>query len=252
MSVVAGLGQILHHALESVHRSAPSVLFPMLEERYFKQRDVCAQAVAEALENDLIAAIAARGQASLAVSGGRTPRAVFPLLAGREVAWDKVSVTLTDERWVAADHADSNEKLAQEFLLQNQAKKAHFIGLKTPGATPGDGLMACAERLAHVPLPLDAVYLGMGKDGHVASLFPGSTALSQTSGSCAATVAPDGVLRMSLSPQTLLNARHLILMLSGTEKRAVYETAKKPGPVAGLPLRLILHQDQVPITIFIA
>ncbi|MBT3766076.1 MAG: 6-phosphogluconolactonase [Rhodospirillaceae bacterium] len=224
----------------------------MIEERFFKGLDACAQAVSDALGDDLVAAIAARGQASLAVSGGRTPRVVFPQLAAREVAWDKVSVTLTDERWVPADHVDSNEKLAREYLLQDKAKKAQFIGLKTPEATPEDGQKACEERLARVPLPLDAVYLGMGEDGHMASLFPGSAALTESSGACAATVAPDGVLRMSLSPQTLLNARHLILMLSGEKKRAVYERAKKPGPVVDLPLRLILHQDQVPIAIFIA
>ena len=225
---------------------------PMLEERYFKGLDACAQAVADALGDGLVAAIAVRGQASLAVSGGRTPRAVFPLLAARGIAWDKVCVTLTDERWVPTDHVDSNENLAQEFLLQDKAKKAQFIGLKTPGANPEDGLKACEERLARVPLPLDTVYLGMGEDGHIASLFPGAAALSETSGVCAAAVAPDGVPRMSLSPQTLLNAGHLILMLSGEKKWSVYEAAKKPGLVTNLPLRLILHQDQVPITIFIA
>jgi 6-phosphogluconolactonase len=224
----------------------------MLEERFFKGLDACAQAVADVLGDDLDAAIAARGQASLAVSGGRTPRTVFPLLAARNVAWNKVSVTLIDERWVAADHVDSNEKLAKEYLLRDRAKGTQFIGLKTPDATPEEGLKACEEGLAIIPLPLDTVYLGMGEDGHIASLFPGAKALSQELGLCAATVAPNGVPRISFSPETLLNARHLVLMLSGAKKRAVYETAKKPGPVVELPLRLILHQDQVPITVFIS
>jgi 6-phosphogluconolactonase len=232
--------------------STGALTLPMLEERYFDEVEACAQAVAVALGDDLAGALAERGQASLAVSGGRTPQAVFPLLAARTVAWDKVAITLTDERWVAVDNSDSNEKLAREYLLKGEAKAARFVGLKTPDTTPGEGLKACEGEVATVPLPLDAAYLGMGEDGHIASLFPGSDALSQESGLCAATVAPGGHLRMSLSPKALLSARHLILMFSGNEKRKIYETAKKPGRVIDLPLRLILHQNQVPLTVFIS
>ncbi len=224
---------------------------PMLKEYFFEGLEVCARAVSDALGDDLVSSIASRGKASVAVSGGRTPRIVFQFLAARTLAWDNIFVTLTDERWVETDHADSNEKQTRDFLLQGNAKKACFTGMKTSHATPEAGLKACEERFADMPMPLDVVYLGMGSDGHIASLFPGSKALSQASGLCAATFAGDGRLRMSLSPDTLLSARHLILMFSGAENRAVYEAAKLPGPIIDLPVRLLLQQNRVPVTVFI-
>jgi 6-phosphogluconolactonase len=225
---------------------------PQLDERFFKSMETCSHAVADVIGDDLEFAIAERGQASVAVSGGRTPQTVFPILAKRGLAWNHVCVTLTDERWVQPNHPDSNEKLARTYLLRGNAESATFVGMKMPDASPEQGLAACEESLVKIPMPLDAVYLGMGPDGHIASLFPGSKALSQVSGYCAATVAADGSLRMSLSPFALLSARHLILMLSGVEKRDVYEKAKVPGSLEDLPLRLILLQNQVPITVFIA
>lgn len=225
---------------------------PRLEERFFNSLEVCAQAIADAIGDDLISAVTKRGRASLAVSGGRTPQTVFPILAARDVAWNKVCVTLTDERWVSLDHPDSNEKLARTYLLNGTAAAASFIGMKTSDATPEEGLAKCEENLALVSMPLDTAYLGMGTDGHIASLFPGSKVFSQASGLCAATAAADGSSRMSLSPAALLSARHIILMLSGTEKHAVYDAAKSPGSIEDLPLRLILQQSQAPVTVFIA
>jgi 6-phosphogluconolactonase len=225
----------------------------LLEERFFESMDTCAHAVADSIANDLISAIDKRGFASLAVSGGRTPETVFPILAARDdVNWEKIRVTLTDERWVPPDHPDSNEKLVRTYLFKGNVTAASFVGMKTPDDTSEGGLDACQENIRRLPMPLDTVYLGMGLDGHIASLFPGSKALSQVSGLCAATVSADGRFRMSLSPEALLSARHLILMISGVEKRTVYGAAKSPGSITDLPVRLLLQQSRVPITVFMS
>jgi len=224
----------------------------MIEERYFDAAASCGRALAAVLAGALESALRRRGRAALVVTGGTEPRHVYPHLAGAEINWGGVSVTLTDERWVAADHADSNEKLVRGFLLQGPAAAAEFVGLKTPFDTPERGLDECAARLGDFPWPADAVYLGMGTDGHIASLFPGSAAC-EAGGHCVAAAGPAGsAARMSLSPAAILSARRIFLMAAGPEKRDVLNAAKAPGPVAECPVRLILHQDLAPVTAFLA
>ena len=153
-----------------------------LAEHRFPTIEGCAEALADALGDSLCRGIAERGWASLALSGGRTPRHILPVLAQREVPWQHVHVTLTDERWVAPDHPDSNEKLVRDTLLVGDASAARFVAMKSAGASPGQAVSGCAERLAGVPRPFDAVLLGMGEDGHIASLFPESPALAAGDG----------------------------------------------------------------------
>ncbi len=232
----------------------------MIEERYFQDTESAGRAMALEIGACLAGAIRRQGSASLAVPGGRTPRCVFPALSGQPLAWEKVQVTLTDERWVGADHADSNERLARDELLQGEAVRACFTGLKTPAPSPRAGLAECRARLADFPLPLDAVLLGMGEDGHIASLFPMADWPDPTDASCLALDTPAGGAsdlrpsdqRMSLAPQIILGAANIFLILSGAQKRSVYEEAKHPGPIPALPVRLVLHQDKAPITVFLA
>lgn len=228
----------------------------MPNERRFSDLSEATDAFVRDLADHLRRSVDARGTASLALSGGRTPERVLPLLAKADLPWSAVSVTLTDERWVSADHPDSNEGLARRLFLKGAAGDAAFLGLYTGDRTPWAGQAACEARLARFPSPIDAVFLGMGADGHIASLFPGETALAvypDCSSRCVAVSCPQGsVSRMSLSPCTLLAARHLFLFLSGGEKLATYEAARKPGPLSELPLRLVIHQDHTPLTVFIA
>lgn len=227
----------------------------MVVEHSLPDAESGAAALAGALRDALSAAVAARGRAAFAVSGGRTPEAVFPRLAAVALDWKDVTVTLSDERWVPADHPDSNEGLARRLLLRGPARAAAFVGLHTGAATPWAGQAACEARLATLPQPFDAIFLGMGPDGHIASLFPGEPALGiypDCSSRCLACAGPAGSHpRMSLSPCMLLSSRQLFLMLAGPEKHAVYERAKQPGPVTELPVRLLLCQDKVPLTVFL-
>jgi len=130
----------------------------LLDQRRCASLDEACERLAADLAACLGAAIAARGRASLAVSGGRTPELVFPLLKRADLAWSDITVTLTDERWVAADDAASNEGLARRLLMTGPAAAASMVGLKTPAPSPEEGLAAADARLERVPWPLDAVF----------------------------------------------------------------------------------------------
>ncbi|MHA1597374.1 MAG: 6-phosphogluconolactonase, partial [Alphaproteobacteria bacterium] len=211
----------------------------VLEELHFPTPTDAAARLADDMAATLKDALAARGTASLAVSGGRTPEMVLPKLAAADLDWANVHVTLVDERRVNVDHPDSNEGLARRLL----PSAARFTGLL--GSHPDKDLDA-------LDWPLDAAFLGMGPDGHIASLFPGTGDWSNHGRVLAVAAVGDRRARISLTPEALLDCRHIFLILSGPEKRAAFDAAKQPGPVAELPLRLIVHQDRVPVTVYIS
>ena len=210
---------------------------------------------AERFSDDILAclgqAIKARGRASLAVSGGRSPAHLFPALAHRPLLWDRVTLTLIDERWVDVDDGDSNEGLARRLLMQGPAAKARFVGMKTDHPDPASGHTQVETALATLDWPLDAIFLGMGEDGHIASLFPGSGDWIDAPGRALAVAADSGrQARMSLTPGAVLDCRQIFLVITGPEKRATFEAAMQPGPLSELPVRLVLEQDRVPLTVY--
>jgi 6-phosphogluconolactonase len=203
--------------------------------------------------------VGARGRALLIVSGGSTPVPFFEALARQALDWSKVSITLADERWVPPDHADSNERLVRAHLLQGPAAQAQWVPLFNGQATPEAAASEIGQRLAALPWPADATVLGMGGDGHTASLFPHApelTAALDASSSvlCLPVAAPAPpnvpVPRISLTRFALLDARALVLHITGAAKLALLAQAREEGPVAELPIRLALHQSQVPCHVF--
>jgi 6-phosphogluconolactonase len=197
------------------------------------------------------------GSASLVVSGGRSPAALFDLLSSAALDWRRVCVALTDERWVDTTSSDSNEQLVRAHLLRNAAAKANFVGMKTDAAQPAGAAAAASwSAIAPLPRPFDYVLLGMGDDGHTASLFPQSPGLAsaidplQPPG-CVAMLAPVAPqARMSLNLSALLDARRIGLLILGDGKLAVYERAGESGPVADMPVRALLRQQQVPVSVY--
>lgn len=220
--------------------------------KHFISLNECVERIADDIAICLRRALEKRGEASLAVSGGRTPQHIFPILGAMPLAWDKVSITLADERWVDADDPDSNEGLARRLLLQGPASKACFVGLKTPHAEPFDGQDECEANLGELNWPLDAMFLGMGEDGHIASLFTATKDWIDAPGRALGVNASQGrQARMSLTPRALLESRQIFLFISGPDKRATFDAAMEPGLVEEFPVRLILHQDQVPVTLYV-
>ena len=145
--------------------------------RDFPDQDSLLSTIAEEVAGRLSAAVEERGSASLVVSGGRTPEALFQRLSRAEIPWSKVTVTLADERWVPESDPDSNAALVKRTLLQGRAAEARFLPLYGGEETPEAGQAACEQRLEEIERPFDLVLLGMGEDGHTASLFPGAETL---------------------------------------------------------------------------
>jgi 6-phosphogluconolactonase len=203
----------------------------------------------------LVADIAETGSASLVVSGGRTPMGFFHLLSQQMLDWSKVSITLADERWVDADHADSNEKLVRANLLINEAHQATFIGLKNSAADAIVGEPEAEQALAAVG-KFTVLILGMGDDGHTASLFPGADALAlgldMDSGRTCIGVTPTAAphQRISMTLPRLLDSQQIIIHISGAGKQQVLEQAQAGDDVKALPIRAILNQQQAPLAIY--
>jgi 6-phosphogluconolactonase len=203
----------------------------------------------------LVADIAETGSASLVVSGGRTPMGFFHLLSQQMLDWSKVSITLADERWVDADHADSNEKLVRANLLINEAHQATFIGLKNSAADAIVGEPEAEQALAAVG-KFTVLILGMGDDGHTASLFPGADALAlgldMDSGRTCIGVTPTAAphQRISMTLPRLLDSQQIIIHISGAGKQQVLEQAQAGADVEALPIRAILNQQQAPLAIY--
>ena len=220
-------------------------------DKTFSCREDCFRECVTDISALLLGSIEKYGQASIAVSGGRTPEHIFPILGNKQLPWGQVSITLADERWVDPLHPDSNEGLVRRLLMQGPATAARFIGLKTSADNPFDGQEQCGVALAGMGWPLDGIFLGMGEDGHIASLFPGEADwLDAPARIFPVAASGERQARMSLTPKGLLDCRHIFLVITGSQKRATYDAAMQPGPVGEFPVRLVLHQDQVPVTVY--
>ena len=222
----------------------------------FADQQTLCQKLSQRICATLQRAIATRGKASLVVSGGSTPVPLFATLSEISMQWDKVFITLADERWVEVSDKDSNEASVREYLLRNQAKNVRFHGLKNSHASAMDGEKECEDGVALLPVPFDIVILGMGSDGHTASLFPGATRLSDAldmgSGRLCMAMTPVTAPhdRMTLTLPALLDSRQIYLHLSGREKRDVYERALGGDSVEEMPMRAVLDQDKVPVDVY--
>ena len=200
--------------------------------------------ITDQIARQLAHAIATKGQASLVVCGGSSPISIFAALtAGAHegiVDWSHVTITLVDDRLVPADHQHSNQKLVHDYLLCGAAAAATFIPLAIDNA---------ADNIAR---PFDVMLLGMGVDGHFASLFPdmvGETSLQVDAPPMILETGPKGsplLPRVSMNLAMILQSKLVILLVSGSEKQAVLEAARTDP---GLPVHALLKQDVTPLEI---
>ncbi len=207
-----------------------------------------AQALANEVGSRLRHGIATHGGAKLVVSGGSTPLRFFAELSEYDLDWAKVQVFLADERWVRSDHERSNAALVTQNLLRNRAEKALFAPLFSEQMSAEGAARELASVLSEMDRPFDAVILGMGGDGHTASLFPDAPEIDvalDDNGDAAMVLTPPSQpeRRLSLTPQSLLNTEFLVLHIEGEEKRIVLERALQEGREVEMPVRAVLRND---------
>lgn len=228
-----------------------------MQVNHFSTADALNQDFAVKLQSLLSNAVAERGQAYLVVSGGKTPQALFNTLASSDLPWSKITVLLADDRWLPSSHADSNEGLVKNSLLKNNATAACFISLYSEQADSAfDGAAEINKRLADLPA-FDAVILGMGEDGHTASLFPCSEQLTaglDDNAPAALAVKPTTAPyeRLSLSKQRILNSRQIFLHLVGDKKLHVLNNAIADTDITKMPIRAFLHHPQTDVCVMYA
>lgn len=212
----------------------------------FTSPAVLADQLAAAVAVQLTDAIQQQGTATLVVSGGRSPVAFFHSLIKQPVDWSRVVVSLADERWVPVEHADSNAGLLKKHLLQGPAAKARFVGLYNVAANLEEAAQQADRQLAELP-PIDVLILGMGDDGHTASLFPDSPNLASAldlnnQRRCWPMLAPTVPhQRLSMSRSLLSSAKHTVLSIQGLAKLNTLNTALAGDDVAALPIRAFLQ-----------
>ena len=214
-------------------------------------------ALAASLASDVAAALARRlqadGRTSLVLSGGRTPAAFLRALGAHALDWQRVGITLADERCVAADSPASNLRLLRESFAGTPAADARLPAIDMTSSTAAQHWR---DWLAQLPRPHAAVVLGMGDDGHFASLFPHMAGL-------AAALDPQGVAtvvpgvapvapqaRLSLTLAALLETDLLALHITGASKLAVLERAQQTGSELDLPVRALLRQDRASLEVY--
>jgi len=220
----------------------------------FSDGAALASALAGKVAGLLARAVSERGEALFAVSGGTTPALFFATLSEADIAWDKVTVTLVDERFVPPSSPRSNAALVSAKLLQNGASKAGFLPLFRSGETideaadDGDGTMRA------LPLPFDVLMLGMGADGHTASLFPDADGLETLLDPASARIVMPvhaksaGEPRLTLTLAEIVRARFVGLQIEGVAKRRVFEGAMSESDRK--PIRAVAEALPHPIEVF--
>jgi 6-phosphogluconolactonase len=201
------------------------------------------EALAEAVAIRLAAVIEARGGALLAVPGGTTPARFLKALGGHDLAWDKVTLLPTDERFVSPGDAASNERMIRASFAPLAQDTARFLSFHDHGDDLETAASAISASLADLP-PIDILVSGMGADGHIASLFPDDDhALGANPAHHAVAARPPGLPeRISLSPSRLRAADWAALLVAGPEKLQTLASAQ--ALPAAFPVGLLLGRPQ--------
>ena len=220
--------------------------------------------LAQDIAQRLAAAIQARGFAVLSVSGGKSPVALFEALRVIDIDWSRVRITLVDERCVPRTHPDSNALLVQTHLLQDLAAKAQLVFMVSSATEPLDAPAALADAASTALTDAgtaDVLVLGMGADGHTASLFPQAPNLAdaldlRNTHACVAIElahppANAPYARITQTLAQIVSARYIVLPLTGADKLNTLQQAW-PHATPALPISFVLQQTQTPVALWLA
>lgn len=224
------------------------------EFKTYDSKDKLAHEFANDVALILSNAVEKQGYATIAVSGGSTPKPFFEALREKDLPWKHITVTLADERFVPPTSDDSTEKLVREYLLH---KEAQFLSLAPLHAeeTLEQATLRLNEELSRLPSLFDAVVLGMGGDGHTASLFPNHPDLRHGLESDAMCIAVHNspkppAQRISLTANAIMDAKYVFLHITGEDKREVYYKAAETDDAQQYPISAFIHQKERPLVTY--
>jgi len=210
-------------------------------------RESLASDLCQSIGEILIEAIRKRGNASIAVSGGSTPIQLFNKLSLLNIDWTKVDLTLVDDRWVDPNSTDSNELLVRTHFIKNKAVKVNFFPLKNGSKTAAEGKKNSEKILRNITFPFDVIVLGMGVDGHTASLFPCSEELSEAmdlnNPNILILTSPKtaSYQRISLTAKVITDCKNVFLHLNGSSKLHTLESAMEYKDSSKMPIYAFLE-----------
>jgi len=216
----------------------------------FNSRIALDNTLADKVASILTEAVKLKGKASIAVSGGSTPKGFFNALSQKDLPWSEITITLADERWVDIESDASNTRLVHENLLQNKAVNAKFFHIKEGESLTEDTLNDLNLAASNAILPFDVLILGMGEDGHTASLFPCSEQLEEAlslSAKPLVKVLPKTAAneRITFSFPYLKQSKNIFLHLCSASKKAVFVKALADKNSREMPIRAFLHDPEI-------
>lgn len=232
-----------------------------IKERFYRKREDLFESLTDHCQQKLEDACVKNGKASFMVSGGSTPAPLYKKLARRVMSWPKIDIALVDERWVDSNSQSSNAAFVKRTLLNHNAAQSRFTGLKTPQSSIERGIEQALSSYQSLKAPWDLTILGMGTDGHTASIFPQAQGTedalnddqSQLLTAIRANpseVTGDNLERITLSKYGLLKSKEIVLLITGQEKLDVYRRALEQTDHHKMPVSAVLQQNQVPLQVF--
>jgi 6-phosphogluconolactonase len=223
-------------------------------EFFFDTREDASLAAAARIRDAVAHRLRYQPEASLVVSGGSSPARCFEALADTDLDWANVHVLLSDERWVPPGDDASNEGFVRRTLLQRNAASARLLPVYAGDSDPARRCDEFDTEIRTLPFPFACSLLGMGEDGHFASLFPDADTLDQAldheSPDLCVVVnsAASPHVRLSLTLSAMSRSDEIVLLMFGEAKRAVYERAKASGNT--YPVAHLLKQKRAPVRVY--
>jgi len=217
----------------------------------FKDIEDASLGLATRIIEKLNYAIVAEGSASVVLTGGKSIQRTLQLLSDEELSWEKVTVILSDERYLDVDHPASNEKQLRQLFLRNHASNANYISLVKSDNTPEPDIDRVKMNLNAIKMPITVTVLVLGLDGHIASLFPGESRNWLAQSNCQiASSNNHEYRRITLTPNYICNSGLILLLVSDVERVNLCEALLDGGDEDEYPARILFNQNKTPVEIF--